>query len=382
MPVSLPVVLKNTGLVTLTVDRVDVPEGFRLWGLKRMLEGQQLTPSEEVSFEVIFPSHRSGSARTRVSSSIAEMWRWLSSFMGRAPRHGLRCWSSRRGPWTSARLRWGNPSELTFDVKNEGNAAAEIDGVTWMSTGSDASPADFAITASLPLTIAEDEHVTFTVTFSPSEAAERSDTLTLAASNHDPLAVTVKGQGLLAAGDLVCSPTQIDFGAVERGIVATENDRLRGSRWLRPADPGRGEREQHARLACAPRCTRSGSRRDGGGAGGVSSGRSTFQSGGCSAHRVRGAGGPIRDQYPDHRWGGATPRHGNRHFPGVELGDRRHRRGRSPRCPGRRPVPSPAGLLLRQHVSGLGRHRANRRQSGSWTATISMATAPSISTSA
>lgn len=213
---SKPVRLANTGPISFTVDRVEVPEDFRLWGLKRMLEGTVFAPGMVEDFEVIFEPTTAGARDAQVVVHSGDT-QFVLELRGEGTEERFPILTVTPAALNFETVALGETRTLTFEVSNAGNADGEIARVTWGSTGDETAPADFAASLALPLTVPAGGKVTVEVAFTPTQSAMQSDTLVLHPNDHDPREVTLSGQGLQPLGDIVCSPNRLAFGAVERG---------------------------------------------------------------------------------------------------------------------------------------------------------------------
>jgi hypothetical protein len=101
-------------------------------------------------------------------------------------------------------------------IRNEGDAPGTLTAAS-LSNGSDATSSSlFQVTTPLPITIAEGTEQQVTIVFRPFEEGERLDRVTFASAVAVP-PVDLRGLGAIARGALVCTPSSLAFGRVQRG---------------------------------------------------------------------------------------------------------------------------------------------------------------------
>ena len=102
-------------------------------------------------------------------------------------------------------------------------AAGVIERSALRSTGTDIGPNDvFLVGTQLPLTVEIGASVTVDLVFRPNQEAVVSDVVVLHAADHQPLEIGVTGQGIVPLGDVLCTPSRVDFSRVERGSTKIE----------------------------------------------------------------------------------------------------------------------------------------------------------------
>jgi hypothetical protein len=117
----------------------------------------------------------------------------------------------------------GSNSSQSETLTNAGGGAVTISQATASGTG-------FSISGlSLPLNLAANQSVTFTVTFAPTSAGAMTGSLSLVSNaSNSPLNIALSGTGT-AAGQLTVSPTSLSFGSVVVGSSSSLNGSLNAS---------------------------------------------------------------------------------------------------------------------------------------------------------
>jgi hypothetical protein len=226
MSKAIPVTLKNTGRPVLKVDNVKVPPDFALRGLKGLLEGRSLASGEEVDFELVFFPMAEGPREERivVTSDDVEIVLTITAVgvIRQVPLLRL----------DPAVLDFGTVAvnatqQATVTVHNTGTADGVLGRATLQSTGADIQAGDVYLTGSLPVTIPVGASATIDVVFTPQDSIQYTDVMVFHTpdGSHEPLELTLGGTGLAPAGDIVCTPSMVAFGQVERGTVATQTIR-------------------------------------------------------------------------------------------------------------------------------------------------------------
>ena len=216
---SLLVSLVNTGSPVLTITSVDVPESFSVAAGKGHLEGRQVAPSEELALEVTFLSMAEGlrtgtvvvhADRIQISLEVT-----ATGVIKREPALTLDPALLDFGA-----VEIGSEARASVSIINTGNAAGTIDRVSVASTMADSMPSDEFSLSRLPVSIPEAGTDTVEVVFRPAAAGARMDQIIFGNdAPTGPLTLTVQGEGVIPQGELLCEPSSIDFGAVERGMT-------------------------------------------------------------------------------------------------------------------------------------------------------------------
>ena len=224
MSKAIPVTLKNTGRPVLKIDGVQVPPDFALRGLKGLLEGRSLASGEEIDFEVVFFPMAEGLRQERivVTSEGVEIVLEIQAtgVIRLVP-------LLRLDPLTLdfGTVAVNTTQQATVTVHNTGTADGVLSRATLQSTGADIRAGDPYLTGSLPVTVPIDGTATIDVVFTPQQAVDYNDIMVFHTpdGSHEPLQLTLGGTGLLPAGDIVCTPSMVAFGQVERGTVETRS---------------------------------------------------------------------------------------------------------------------------------------------------------------
>jgi hypothetical protein len=121
----------------------------------------------------------------------------------------------------------GREATLQVSLRNDGNAPGTIEGATLESTGMPNNPmAQYSISTPLPVTVMPGAAVVLDVKFRAIFEGMRPDRLTLtAAAPHGPLNLFLGGVAQAARGGLICEPSAVNFGPLERGTTASRTVR-------------------------------------------------------------------------------------------------------------------------------------------------------------
>lgn len=222
MSKAIPVTLKNTGRPVLTIDSVEVPADFALRGLKGLLEGRTLASGEEIDFELVFFPMAEGPRQERIvvrSEQIEIVLEITAVGVIRAVP------LLRMDPLVLdfGTVAVNTTQQASVTVYNTGTADGVLSRAALQSTGVDIRAGDVYLTGSLPVTIPVGGQATIDIVFTPPAAQEYTDIMVFHTpdGSHEPLQLTLGGTGLLPAGDIVCNPSMVAFGQVERGTVET-----------------------------------------------------------------------------------------------------------------------------------------------------------------
>lgn len=218
-----PLELRNRGAIALTLERLELPDAFTLRGLEQPLEGQELAPGAVLTFDVVFLPREVGARQAHLSirsdAGVAEV-----------PLSGEGVSAPPQLAIEPAALDFGGVASglsATRDVtvSNLGMEPAEIVSVQLTSTRTDASAVGtFQLEAALPLVVpgggSEEVSIRFTPPV-PGGYMERFEVL--AAGLAEPLFLDLTGQGEEPPpGGVVCAPSTVDGGTLERGTTRTE----------------------------------------------------------------------------------------------------------------------------------------------------------------
>lgn len=219
---ALPVVFTNTGKLVFAIEGVTVPQGYTLRGVKDGLVGSEVQPGTSLEFEVVFLPNREGAFDGQLVVEGAEGDVVLDL-------HGVGV--VRQVPVLTVSpisvdfgaVALGEEARATIQISNSGTAPGVIARSALRSTGTDIGPNDvFIVGTQLPLTVEIGASVTVDLVFRPNQEAVVSDVVVLHAADHQPLEIGVTGQGIVPLGDVLCTPSRVDFSRVERGSTKIE----------------------------------------------------------------------------------------------------------------------------------------------------------------
>jgi hypothetical protein len=217
---TLDTTFKNSGEGLFTIQDVEITPGFSLVGVKTSLAGQSFQPGQELPLKLaFFPTAEgplSGKLIIRGETVDAEL-----------PLSGIG--ALRRVPILAVEPSAVNFGSVAVDdvaratvvVRNTGNAAATLEQATLASTGAPFGANDpFLVTTPLPVEVPAGGSATLELAFRPRMEGAFGDIVNLlAAGVAGPVQVAVSGMGIIPLGDLLCEPTTVSFGQVERGQV-------------------------------------------------------------------------------------------------------------------------------------------------------------------
>lgn len=218
---ALPVTLSNVGEGLFTIEGIEVPEGFSLRGVKGTLEGTSLQPADTLDFEVVFFPTEEGTydrvLTVRAVNTTVEL-----ALSGVGVRRRIPVLSIDPTSIDFGNVALGESARASFTVRNSGTAPATLDRASLRSTGRDVAAGDtFLIGTQLPVVVQVEESVTLEVVYMPTTEGRHVDVMAIGASGEaPPLELGLGGNGIVPLGDILCEPSLIAFGQVERGQVA------------------------------------------------------------------------------------------------------------------------------------------------------------------
>lgn len=221
----LPVDLQNTGPLAFTITEVVRADGFTMYGDgKSTLVGVTFAPNEIKTVDVEFSSMSEGEKTGEIVVRADDLEIKLPvrgvGVINRVPQIVVDPTSL---PFGSVELN--GMASKPIVLKNNGNAPGTLNGVRLASTGADITNADtYRVEGfTFPLTLAEGQTAEGTVSFHPTTAGQKRDQITfLGAQPQNDVVLDVDGAGLESRGGLVCTPANIDFGRVERGMTQSQ----------------------------------------------------------------------------------------------------------------------------------------------------------------
>lgn len=227
---AMPVTLANAGNYKFVIQSVELPMGFSLRGAKGLLEGREIRPGESFDMEVVFlPTEEKvyeGQLVMKDGAVSAILDIKGTGVIRESPMLTVNPISVDFGA-----VALQETGRATVQVTNNGNGAGVIGRATLGSTSAEITPTDtFAIGTQLPIAIDVGQTVSIDLVFRPTLEAQISDIFILNAENHAPLQIGVTGQGVVPLGDVLCSPSRLEFGQVQRGqtTILSVNCEARG----------------------------------------------------------------------------------------------------------------------------------------------------------
>ena len=216
---ALLVSLINTGTPVLKIESVDVPDSYAVASGKGQIEGREVAPSEELALEVTFLSMVEGLREGVVVLHVGAVEIPLSvTAIGVIKREPLLALDPDNLVFGAVEI--GSEARAMVSIVNTGNAPGTIDRVSLGSTMADITMADEFSLTRLPVVIPEGGSDMIEVVFRPTAAGARADTIIFGNdAPTGPLVLTLSGEGVVPQGEILCEPSSIDFGAVERGMV-------------------------------------------------------------------------------------------------------------------------------------------------------------------
>ncbi|MCK6548538.1 choice-of-anchor D domain-containing protein [Myxococcota bacterium] len=219
---SLMASFKNTGSAVFTIDDVTLSPSFTIYGVKGNLKGKEIIAGTSLELEVAFLATAEGEVNgqlTLVSGDVTvSMDLHAIGVMRRVPVLTMAPSSLSFGA-----IELGAVARQDVVITNSGTAPGVIDRVTLMSTGADVTGTDeYRQDYGLPITIAEGTSVTVPIIFAPTQEGTRSDVMYFGTSGATaPLELTLTGEGRIPLGEVLCAPSRLSFGPVERGQQRT-----------------------------------------------------------------------------------------------------------------------------------------------------------------
>lgn len=220
---ALQVELKNTSATAIELTSVETPDSFVLRGEKEVLEGTLLAAGDSIFLNAVFVSQEEGekSGEIKVGAHEAEA---ILKVRANGVVRRLPVLTLEPGSLDFGTVEIGQQARATVMVRNTGNAPGTIESAMLESTAAlvDGS-SQYGVATALPITIGENETAQLEIVFRSSFEGPRADRMTFnAAAPHGPLSLTLQGIGAAARGGLICQPSTVDFGPVERGQTAQQ----------------------------------------------------------------------------------------------------------------------------------------------------------------
>lgn len=212
---TVTVDLMNIGTPPLNVDTIDVPQSFTIEAAKGAVLDSLIPAGNGMEIDVTFLALEEGarSGTVMVHSDGVDIPLQVAGVgvIRRLPMLTLEPNSLDFGV-----VETGSDARQTVTVRNSGNAAGVLTAFSLANT------MDYSITTALPLTVNGGDTAVLEVMFRPSVPGARHDVMTITAQDHAALTLTITGEGRVPQGELLCQPSAISFGQVERGDVAMQ----------------------------------------------------------------------------------------------------------------------------------------------------------------
>ena len=212
----------NTGTSAVILSQAAASgAGFAVSGLALPVT---LNGGQSASFKVVFSPTASGAAGGSVTLTSNASNSTLSipvTGTAVAPASSLLAASPSSLSFSSTQV--GSSSNLFATLTNSGASTITISQASVTGTA-------FSISGlGLPLTLAANQSVTFTATFTPPSGGAASGTLSVISNaSNSPANITLSGTGA-ALGQLAVSPTTLSFGSVAVGSTASLNGTVTAS---------------------------------------------------------------------------------------------------------------------------------------------------------
>jgi HYDIN/CFA65/VesB family protein/centrosomal CEP192-like protein len=219
---SLDVELKNTGVPVFTIDGVEVPESFTFTGLKETIKGKTIQPGSSMMLTVEFDPQQEGEASGdfKITAGTTEVTLHVH---GNGVVMKVPDLSIDPNMLDFGTVEINMPTMKPVTIKNNGTAAGTIDQAILMSTGQalDAM-GEYRLNINMPMMIPPGGQQVVEVIFTPHAEGPKADAIMFhQAENAGPdLQLTINGTGKIPLGDIVCTPSSLDFGQVQRGMSA------------------------------------------------------------------------------------------------------------------------------------------------------------------
>lgn len=220
---SRNVILKNTGSSVLSIDSIEVPSPFAIADTKGVLANLLLAVGDSVELTLTFMATVEGPQEATIIARSGTLEIPLiakaTGVYALLPELAL----------TPTSLDFGTVAIGSSDIgqvtiTNTGMAPGRIEKAVLASSMSDSMVGDeYFATVNYPHEIAAGASSTIDIVFAPQLAGARPDQLTFITSTGQELVLLLSGEGLVPQGNLVCSPSTVNFGQVERGMTKIEN---------------------------------------------------------------------------------------------------------------------------------------------------------------
>lgn len=213
------VVLDNTGTAPLVLESISLPPDFVLRGFKDGLRNTVVQPGGNLELELVFFPSNEGFRidqlviNARDADPIPLDLKGLGS-LRRLPELVLEPEVLHFG-----RVEVGRETMVEFTIRNVGLGLGTVDNILLQTTEQPATEMDiFHANAMLPFLIEPQDEITVQGVFRPTTGGILVDQMVFNVMEGTPQpTLSVSGEGVVATGDLLCDPSSLDFGPVERG---------------------------------------------------------------------------------------------------------------------------------------------------------------------
>jgi hypothetical protein len=222
---SRTVQLRNVGTVTIEILSVETAPSFSVRGAKGPLEGVLITAGSSLELEVLFLAMAEGE-KTGVITVYTEKTQAELQVRGLGVAKLVPDLKIEPRALNFGTVVVGQESKLAVTIRNDGSAPGTITGASLETAGALGLPFNLeaGANAALPgITVQPGQSAEYMVVFSPLYEGPIVDVMIFAAqAPAQALSLSIQGNGAPARGGLVCTPSALNFGAVERGQVATQ----------------------------------------------------------------------------------------------------------------------------------------------------------------
>jgi len=206
---TLPDALTNNSTSTVTISSIQgLSTGFHVTGISLPLA---LAAGQSAAFSVQYLPSAAGDSNTTISL-VGPNAQPLVSLTATATAVASGALTANPTSLAFGSIGVGSNSSLSETLTNTSNSSVTITAATVSGTG-------FSLgTLSLPVSLAANHSVTFTVVFTPASAVAASGNISVASDASNPtLNIPLSGTGTATTGTLAVSPTSLSFGNVVDG---------------------------------------------------------------------------------------------------------------------------------------------------------------------
>lgn len=219
---SMPVSLENVAGAAFEIQSVEVPDGFAIRGVKGDFEGRLMQAGTAMDFEVVFIPMTEGERNETLVVHIGQEQAVQLQLHGVGTLVRLPSVEAMPATVNFGTVEIGSQSHATVTLSNQGNAPGNVMGASLESTGAPVAVGDeFLLATPPPITVADGGEQQIELVFAPSSEGLKQDRIFLElAEEAPPVVIEVTGEGRVPFGEIFCEPGRIEYGQVERGMVA------------------------------------------------------------------------------------------------------------------------------------------------------------------